>query len=64
MVPSTLPTYRRYAEQVGEGFRFWAKVHQDVTLARFPDLAAFGDRRGAPAPAGWIRATRRRWSGR
>ncbi|MCA9527798.1 MAG: DUF72 domain-containing protein [Myxococcales bacterium] len=51
--PLAAATYAGMAAQVGAGFRFWTKIHQDVTLARFPDLAAFGAQRGALNPR-WL----------
>jgi uncharacterized protein YecE (DUF72 family) len=36
---------RALAAQVPAGFRFWVKAHEHTTLARFPDLARWGERR-------------------
>jgi uncharacterized protein YecE (DUF72 family) len=38
---------RDYAAQVPEDFRFWSKAHEDTVVARFPEHARYGVRRGA-----------------
>ncbi|MET0287771.1 MAG: DUF72 domain-containing protein [Polyangiales bacterium] len=38
---------RDYAAQVPDDFRFWNKAHEDTVVARFPEHARYGMRRGA-----------------
>lgn len=44
-----------YAAAVPEGFRFLAKAHEVLTLARFPRHRRYGDRRGRDNPQ-WLDA--------
>jgi uncharacterized protein YecE (DUF72 family) len=42
-----------YAAVVPEGFRFLAKAHERLTLARFPDHRRYGEQRGCDNPQ-WL----------
>ncbi len=42
--PSVL---QEFAAQVPDDFRFWVKAHEDTVVARFPEHARYGMRRGA-----------------
>lgn len=46
--PLSAETYRRYAEQVPNDFRFVVKAHEEVVVRRFPLHARYGKRRGEP----------------
>lgn len=48
--PLTAEAYRRYAEQVPDGFRFLVKAHEDCTVARYPQHARYGKKRGLDNP--------------
>ncbi len=45
--PLSAAQFRAHAEQVGEDFRFLVKVHEALTLHRYPDHPRYGKRRGA-----------------
>jgi uncharacterized protein YecE (DUF72 family) len=44
--PMTAEDLARFARQVPEGFRFFAKAHEDCVTARFPLHARYGKKRG------------------
>jgi uncharacterized protein YecE (DUF72 family) len=47
--PPKVADLQALAAQVPAPFRFLVKAHEDVTLARFPDHARYGTRRGQPS---------------
>jgi uncharacterized protein YecE (DUF72 family) len=49
--PLPAETYRRYAEQVPDDFRFLVKAHEDCTVARYPEHARYGKKRGLDNPS-------------
>jgi uncharacterized protein YecE (DUF72 family) len=53
--PVDATTLADYAAVVPEGFRFLAKAHEVLTLARFPRHRRYGDRRGRDNPQ-WLDA--------
>lgn len=44
--PLSSESFRGFAEQVPEGFRFLVKAHQVCTIQRFPQHARYGKKRG------------------
>jgi uncharacterized protein YecE (DUF72 family) len=48
--PLAVETYAGYAAQVPDAFRFLAKAHEDCTVARFPEHARYGKKRGLDNP--------------
>lgn len=48
--PLDAETWRAYAQQVPEGFRFLAKAYEGVTLARYPDHPRYGANRRQQNP--------------
>jgi uncharacterized protein YecE (DUF72 family) len=56
--PIPCDDFARYADQVGEGFRFVVKAPEAATLARFPDHARYGASRGTQSTtfldAAWV----------
>jgi uncharacterized protein YecE (DUF72 family) len=48
--PVSADTYAGYAAEVPEDFRFLAKAHEWLTLARYPAHARYGAHRGAANP--------------
>ncbi|HEY6880157.1 MAG TPA: DUF72 domain-containing protein [Polyangiales bacterium] len=48
--PLSASTVRAFADQVPDDFLFWAKAHEDTVVARFPEHARYGMRRGANNP--------------
>jgi len=53
--PLDAATLADYAAAVPDGFRFLAKAHEALTLARFPRHRRYGDRRGRDNPL-WLDA--------
>lgn len=53
--PLDAETLADYAAAVPEGFRFLAKAHEVLTLARFPRHRRYGERRGTDNPQ-WLDA--------
>ena len=43
-------SYARYAQQVPDDFRFLVKAHEDCTVARYPEHARYGKKRGQDNP--------------
>jgi uncharacterized protein YecE (DUF72 family) len=41
---------RGFAEQVPDDFMFWVKAHEDIVVARYPEHARYGMKRGAHNP--------------
>jgi uncharacterized protein YecE (DUF72 family) len=48
--PLSASVLRGFADQVPDDFRFWVKAHEDTVVARFPEHARYGMRRGANNP--------------
>lgn len=48
--PLSAESFRRYAAQVPERFRFLVKAHEECTVRRFPLHARYGKKRGADNP--------------
>jgi uncharacterized protein YecE (DUF72 family) len=48
--PLTMSSYRAYAEQVPDEFRFLVKGHELCTIERFPMHPRYGERRGRQNP--------------
>jgi uncharacterized protein YecE (DUF72 family) len=48
--PLPIDTLRTFAEQVPEDFCFWVKAHEDTVVARYPEHARYGLKRGANNP--------------
>lgn len=45
--PLPAPVLQDFAAQVPDDFCFWVKAHEDTVVARFPEHARYGMRRGA-----------------
>ncbi|WP_394844185.1 DUF72 domain-containing protein [Pendulispora brunnea] len=48
--PIPAAAYREYADQVPDGFRLFAKAHEECTVLQFPQHPRYGKKRGAHNP--------------